>query len=188
MNRILFLIIFFFLIQGCGNGNWEEQQKKLDKIYGKCDNPNRTLTTKQYKICKDKEAAGGASFFGLDGDLNDLLNKKSGPVVYQYSVNPDLWAAAIDITKKYPLKIADNQGGYIETDWIYEQSNADQRCLIKVQVTSQELTSTGISTNFVCENKNNENWYNDNKEYVEEEKQLTLKILSVAQDLSNKAL
>ena len=29
-----------------------------------------------------------------------------------------LWKAALDVTKTYPLKIADSQGGYIQTEWI----------------------------------------------------------------------
>ena len=39
------------------------------------------------------------------------------------TVNKPLWDSAIKITKEYPLKIADNQGGYIETDWIYSIDN-----------------------------------------------------------------
>ena len=34
------------------------------------------------------------------------------------SVNPYLWKHQLKLTKSYPLNIADNQGGFIETDWI----------------------------------------------------------------------
>ena len=46
------------------------------------------------------------------------------------------WRGSLEVTKKYPLKIADNQGGYIETNWIYTPGIEDQRCLIKIQVLS----------------------------------------------------
>ena len=54
------------------------------------------------------------------------------------------------------------------------------QCLIKIQILSKELITTGISSNFLCENKLNETWSSDNIDYIEEEKQITLKILEVA--------
>ena len=75
--------------------------------------------------------------------------------MYLNSVNPYLWGASLEITSSYPLKIADNQGGYIETDWIYDLENLNQRCLIKIQISSNELISTGVATKFICETKKN---------------------------------
>ena len=89
------------------------------------------------------------------------------------------------MTKKYPLKIADNQGGFIETDWIYDVNNNQQRCLIKIQVLSSDLTTKGVTTNFICEIKNNVNWVPDNKDYIQESNQITLKILEIAGNLRN---
>ena len=100
--------------------------------------------------------------------------------VYQYSVNPYLWRAALEVTNTYPLKIADNQGGYIQTEWINSAEDNSIRCLIKVQILSKELITTGVASNFLCENKVNETWSSDNVDYIEEEKQITLKILEVA--------
>ena len=54
------------------------------------------------------------------------------------------------------------------------------RCLIKIQILSKELITTGVSSNFLCENKVNKTWSSDNIDYIEEEKQITLKILEVA--------
>ena len=82
------------------------------------------------------------------------------------------------------MKIADSQGGFIETEWINDSSNNSQRCLIKIQVRSTELISTGVSTNFICEKKVGGSWISDNQDYLEEEKQLTLKILEIAGNLS----
>ena len=72
--------------------------------------------------------------------------------------------ASLEVTKKYPLKIADNQGGYIETDWIYTILNIeDQRCLIKIQVLSSELITTGVTKVFYVKIKLMNTWVSDNK-------------------------
>ena len=150
----------------------------MDELYG-CKKPGENLSKEKYKACLAKERAGGESLFDLEGDLNDLIRGKDN-VVYQYTVNPYLWRAAIEVTNTYPLKIADNQGGYIQTEWINNTENNSIRCLIKIQILSKELITTGVSSNFLCENKANETWSSDNIDYIEEEKQITLKILEVA--------
>ena len=150
----------------------------MDELYG-CKKPGENLSREKYKACLAKERAGGESLFDLEGNLNDLIRGKDN-VVYQYTVNPYLWRAAIEITNTYPLKIADNQGGYIQTEWINNTENNSIRCLIKIQILSKELITTGVSSNFLCENKVNETWSSDNIDYIEEEKQITLKILEVA--------
>lgn len=186
MYKLIGTLILFVFFYGCSGGKFEEQQKKLDKIYGECDNPNKNLTTIQYNLCKDKERAGGESFFDLGGkDLRDLVSGDSGATVYQYSVNPYLWGAAIELTNSYSLKIADNQGGLIQTDWIYDETDPSKRCLIKIQILSQDLISTGVSTKFLCENRINDIWVSDKKDYSNDEKQLVLKILNLASEKNN---
>ena len=150
----------------------------MDELYG-CKKPGENLSKEKYKACLAKERAGGESLFDLEGNLNDLIRGKDN-VVYQYTVNPYLWRAAIEITNTYPLKIADSQGGYIQTEWINNTEDNSIRCLIKIQISSKELITTGVSSNFLCENKVNETWSSDNIDYIEEEKQITLKILEVA--------
>ena len=150
----------------------------MDELYG-CKKPGENLSKEKYKACLAKERASGDSLFDLEGNLNDLIRGKDN-VVYQYTVNPYLWRAAIEVTNTYPLKIADNQGGYIQTEWINNAEDNSIRCLIKIQILSKELITTGISSNFLCENKLNETWSSDNIDYIEEEKQITLKILEVA--------
>ena len=157
-------------------------------MYGECKNPTKKLSKQKYKACLAKERAQGDTMFDLAGDVNDLISGKNNSVVYQYSVNSYLWNAALEVTKSYPLKIADNQGGFLETDWINDPENNLQRCLIKVRILSQELVSTGVSTNLICEIKQNEVWVSDSNNYDEEEKQLTLKILSTAANLANTSL
>ena len=150
----------------------------MDELYG-CKKPGENLSKEKYRACLAKERAGGESLFDLEGDLNDLIRGKDN-VVYQYAVNPYLWRAAIEVTNTYPLKIADNQGGYIQTEWINNVEDSAIRCLIKIQILSKDLITTGVSSNFLCENKANETWSSDNIDYIEEEKQITLKILEVA--------
>ena len=44
---------------------------------------------------------------------------------------------------------------------------------------SQELISTGVKTKIIRENQVDGQWYNDNTQYTNEEKNLTLKILEL---------
>ena len=103
------------------------------------------MSGRKYKECIAKERAGGESLFDLTSDFNKLLGGDNNQVVYQNNINPQLWQASLEVTKKYPLKIADNQGGFIETDWIYDVNNTQQRCLIKIQVLSRDLITTGVA-------------------------------------------
>ena len=111
-------------------GTYEANQKKMKDLYGECDNPvdKLKMNKMKYQRCKAKERAGGDSLFGLEGDLGDIISGKNKDVVYQYSVNPFLWSASLEVTKSYPLKIADNTGGFIETDWITDSNNSSLRC------------------------------------------------------------
>jgi hypothetical protein len=188
MLKFFCLFIGLIFLQSC-TGTYEENEKRAKELYGECDRPGKNLRSNKskYKECKARERAGGKSLFDLDGDLNDLIGKGNNQVVYQYSVNTFLWNASLEVTQSYPLKIADNQGGFLETGWISEPGNDLQRCLIKIRITSQELVSNGVSTNLICETFQNNNWVTDNKSYDEEQKQLTLKILSIASKLSNNA-
>lgn len=189
MLKFLPILLIFSFLSACGGGNYQENMSKIDDLYGYCDNPARGLQkgTVKYKDCIAKQRAQGETLFNLEGDLNDLIKGRNQTIV-QYSVNPSLWRASLEVTEKYSLKIADNQGGYIETDWIYDIKNNLQRCLIKIKITSQELISTGVESVFVCENKQADLWVTDNKDYYQEEKQLTLKILDLASTLANTSL
>ncbi|MDC3114351.1 DUF3576 domain-containing protein [Alphaproteobacteria bacterium] len=180
---ILLSLAFFYSCTGTHEGN----MAKLDEAYG-CDNPQRVLSKSKYRACLAKQRAGGETMFDLADSFDGLLGKGEGNIIYQSSVNPYLWNASLEVTDKYPLKIADNQGGFIETDWIYERDNLNQRCLIKIHIKSRELITTGISSNFLCEKKNGDSWSVENYDYVEEEKQITLKILEIAGELADKSL
>ena len=189
MQRYLSLIILSLLLflQAC-SGNYDKNVSKLDEIYGECDNPANASRykkgSKRWENCKARERAQGEKLFDISGEINDLIGGKNKNVVYQNNINPELWRASLEVTKKYPLKIADNQGGYIETDWIYSPGIENQRCLIKIQVVSSELITTGITSNFLCEKKTNDIWVSDNNEYLDEEKKIILKILEIAGSLS----
>lgn len=189
MIKFLPVFLISLLLISCG-GNYQKNQQKLDELYGECDNPTKRikLSDVQYKACKAKERAKGESLFNLDGDLNDLIGGRKNDIVYMSSVNPYLWRASLDLTSSYALKIADNQGGFIETDWIIDSKNPNQRCLIKIKIVSNELISTGVSTKFICQKKDSDNWIPDGKNYLSEEQQLTLKILETASKLADSNL
>ena len=189
MLKIFAFLFVSIILFSCGGGNYEKKLKELDGVYGMCENPMRSLSTRKYKECIAAERANNESFFDINNDLSNLFSRGSnGNYVVQYTVDPSLWQAALNITEKYPLKIADNQGGYIETDWINQKETPNNRCLIKVRITSQELVSNGVATKFICEEKIDNQWVSNNDSYLEEEKQLTLKILSSAAAISENTL
>jgi len=193
----LIAILFFslFFISSCSNNNdgliggqYQENLVKMDKVYGYCDNPLRNFNKKsiEYKVCKDKEAAAGAD--GIDDDnfrffnLTEFMNNKGGgaTVVYNQSANKYLWDGSMKVLSQYPIKNLDSEFGYIETDWIYDVNNLDQRCLIKIKIVSLELVSNGVEANFLCQNKIEEQWVQDKNDYSVAEKQIVLAILSEA--------
>ena len=189
MLKIFVFLFSSVIIFSCSGGNYEKNLQELDEVYGMCENPMRPLSTRKYKECIAAERANNESFFDINSDLNNLFNRGGNSnYVVQYTVNPSLWQAALNITEKFPLKIADNQGGYIETDWINQKESPNSRCLIKVRITSQELVSTGVATKFICEEKIDNQWVANNDSYLTEEKQFTLKILSAAADISQNTL
>ena len=187
MLKLPTIIFAVFLMHSC-SGNFQEKLKETDKVYGKCDNPHREFTKQERKICLAEERSGGEV---PDLNLDKLLNKERGTVTTSLSttVNTHLWNGSLKTLKKYSLKTADSIGGYIETEWVTDSSNPNIRCSIKVLITSKDLVSDGVSVYFNCQNKLNEIWVNDNNEYADEAKQLTLSILgNASQSFQNSSL
>jgi len=182
------MLVLTTFLSAC-QGNREQNLKKLDELWGYCDNPHRDIKGIDYKICKDKERAAGPSGKGNElkpFDITGFIEKvRNGvPTSGGYgmpTINPYLWQGSLDVTSYYDLKIADSTGGFIQTEWIYKELQPDQRCMIKIQILSAELISTGVKSNFICEKKLNDSWNSDGQAYLEEETQLTLKILETAQ-------
>lgn len=190
---LITLLLSFFLVS-CGGdsfigGKHQENLKRLDKIHGYCDNPSRTDIAKKgiaYDICKDHERA-----LGPDGDMDEKFSlgksfdglfdrNNSSNMVLAQTINRELWNGSLNVLSNYSIKNADSNGGYIETDWIYEKNNTSNRCLIKVQITSLELVSNGVETNIICQELISNEWVNENQDYTNERKQLTLAILTAA--------
>lgn len=185
----ILLATFISCTKGILNGDLNKNLTELDKVYGRCDNPMRQYTKGQKKICEDKVRAAGA-----DGIIDEPVNltkliedyKNGGKTVYaSSSVNTNLWNASLILLDPYTLKIADSQGGVITTDWIMEKDKPLQRCSIKINISSQELISTGVRVKLLCENKEADTWYPDNNVYENEEKSMTLTVLKIAQELKN---
>ena len=188
-KNICILLLFAFLYS-CTNANQsEENLKKLDKLYGYCDNPHRGIFGRQYEICKAKEdAAGPDGTVEEPKSIGEIFNSISGRssnnnqnVVYVNSINKELWLGAMDVLSSYAIKIAESDIGYIETDWIYNKDEPNKRCLIKVQINSNELISTGVTSKFVCQSQVASDWFLEDEKYDEESKKLTLKILAAAE-------
>ena len=195
--RKLYLFIltslFSVLILSC-QGTREQELKKLDKLWGYCDNPHREFSELEYNTCKRKEMAKRSDDANMEPfSLTDLMDKinngfDSGSGLVNSSVNPYLWQGSIDVTSDYNLKIADATGGFLQTEWIYEENSSNKRCLIKIQIVSAEYISTGVKSSFLCENKNQDIWITDGKKYLEEEKMLTLRVLEASQKYSSSVL
>ena len=191
IKNIVLMMLISSILAGCGSRH-QENVARLDEVHGVCDNPARILTKRQYDICKMKErgnAGGELDIDDLETSLGELLSDQLGlgtTVVSGSSfANRYLWQASLDVLSPFPIKIADNGGGYVETDWIidYNQSS-DKRCQIKVMVRSSELVSNGLKSALNCQNFDGENWNADQQKYPNEEKNITLKILEVAQIFS----
>ena len=185
------LLPLIILLTSCGGGmiggQYQENLAKLDDIYGYCDNPQRgyNKSSIEYKVCKDKESAAGAdglanSDFSLPF-VDDLLNNRGSRdnLVYTSSVNKYLWSGSLNILSDYPLKTADSNGGYLETEWIYDNRDGrEQRCIIKIQINTIEFVSNGVETNIICQTKQNSEWMSTEENFINAEKQLTLAILN----------
>ena len=191
--KTLITIFAFILLQSCSSGplggDIQKNLAESDKIYGKCNNPNRQFTAIQKQICEDQVRAAGP-----DGEVGDPINLTeifsglggNGKIVYAGSnSNEFLWNGALETLKEFPLKTVDSQGGFISTEWIFEEPNPNQRCLIKVNITSRELMSNAVNTKIICQRKETNEWYSSSELFIEEEKNLTLKILEKASQLSN---
>jgi hypothetical protein len=189
------LIIFFavIILQSCSSGplggDIQKNLEATDKIYGKCNNPNRQFTYITKKICEDQvRAAGPDGVVGESINITEVFSGLGGneKIVYAgSSSNEFLWNGALETLKEFPLKTVDSQGGFISTEWIFKEPNPNQRCLIKVNITSRELMSNGVNTKILCQRKETDEWYSSNELFIEEEKNLTLKILEKASQLSN---
>ena len=192
MYKLLLSIVFLVILNGCSQGpmggDVNSNIEKFDKIYGKCNNPHRQYTYRDKQICESKLRAAGPDGV-VDDPINiteifDRVGGKESVVYGGMVVNQNLWNGTLDVLNQYSLKTVDSQGGFIATDWILDENQPNQRCTIKVIITSQELISTGVNTKILCQNKKNNEWYPDNKSFIDEEKKITLRILETASKLS----
>ena len=176
--------------QGLNNGNIEKNLEATDKIFGRCNNPNRQFTEVEKEICIAKVRAAGPDGKVDDPiNLTDIIDKFNNPeknVVYAgSSTNQYLWNGTLSVLEAYPLQTVDSQGGFIASEWILDKNEPNKRCQIKVNVTSIDLISTGVETKIICQEQDNNQWYPTGETLTEQEKKITLKILEKAQELSN---
>ena len=197
MIKTTLVLLLMGFLQSCSTGPFggdiDKNLKEMDKLHGKCNNPYRTFNKAQKQICEDKERAAGP-----DGEVNDPVNLtqlvenyknfRDGNFNSTYSggmsINENLWGASLILLDQYPLDIVDAQGGFISTGWIIERESPNQRCLIKINITSKDLMSNGVTVKLICEQKELDVWYQDGVTYSQEEKNLVLKVLEIADKLS----
>jgi hypothetical protein len=191
IRNIALIALMSLMFFGCGKKH-QENLKKLDEVHGVCDNRGRILTKRQYEICKMKERGSAGESLDVEDistSLGDLIRGQlgTGTVIGGGTsfANRYLWQASLEVLSPFPIKIADNGGGYIETDWIVDYNQSDnKRCQVKIMVRSSELVSNGLKSTLNCQNFDGENWNSDKQKYPNEEKNITLRILEVAQIFS----
>ncbi|MDB2360112.1 DUF3576 domain-containing protein [Alphaproteobacteria bacterium] len=191
IRNIAFITLMSIMFFGCGKKH-QDNLKRLDEVHGVCDNPGRILTKRQYEICKMKERGSAGDSLEVEDistSLGDLIRGQLGTGTVTGGstsfANRYLWQASLEVLSPFPIKIADNGGGYIETDWIVDYNQSDnKRCQIKIMVRSSELVSNGLKSTLNCQNFDRENWNSDKQKYPNEEKNITLRILEVAQMFS----
>ena len=191
MKNIALMMLISSILLGCGSKH-QENVAKLDEVHGVCDNPGRILTKRQYEICKMKQRGNAGESLDVEDlstSLGDLIRDQlgTGTVIGGGTsfANRYLWQASLEVLSPFPIKIADNGGGYIETDWIIDYNQSEnKRCQIKIMVRSSELVSNGLKSTLNCQDFDGENWNSDKQKYPNEEKNITLKILEVAQIFS----
>ena len=184
--RFILVVSTFLVLISCSNNN-QANLEKFDEVYGRCDNPHRQMSDREYNICLAQERAGSPDKepISIAGIFKKDENAASSQGSFGSSINQSLWQSSLKVLTDYPLKNVDSVGGYIETEPVYDKENLSQRCTIKITILSSQLISNGLNTNIICEQKQQDLWINTNEDFSNEEKQLSLKILSEAQNISN---
>ena len=184
--RFIIVVSTFLVLISCSNNN-QANLEKFDEVYGRCDNPHRQMSDREYNICVAQERAGSPDKepISIAGIFKKDENAASSQGSFGSSINQSLWQSSLKVLTDYPLKNVDSVGGYIETEPVYDKENLSQRCTIKITILSSQLISNGLNTNIICEQKQQDLWINTNEDFSNEEKQLSLKILSEAQNISN---
>jgi hypothetical protein len=193
LKTSLFLILSIIIFQACSKGplkgDMASNMAKLDQLHGACKNPHRILSPRERMLCEDKQRAAGPGGnveppLSLSKLAAGLKGGGSTTIVQGLTVNQSLWQASLGLLDQYPIKLVDSQGGFISTEWIANSSSPNQRCNIKVTITSKDLVSDGVKVKLLCENNIDGSWFTDNTAYVNEEKDLTLKILELANQIA----
>lgn len=77
---------------------------------------------------------------GKSSPVADLLSTGSAAV----SVNPFLWAAALDTVSFMPNVQADGNAGTINTDWYSNPQNPNERMRLSITISGQELRPDAV--------------------------------------------
>ena len=188
MARFILIIILSSAFISCSSpkNNLDKNLKELDKLYGFCDNPQRQMSKRDYKICKDTERAYKGDDFEFDPEsiVDKVLGsiEDRGPGLSSSPINIHLWNGALKTVDSYPLKNVDSMGGYIETEWIIHPDVSNERCVIKIQILSQEIISTAVQSKIICQRKSDDGWLISDKSLKKESNQITLAVLKNASE------
>lgn len=73
-------------------------------------------------------------------------------------VNRFLWRASLDTVAFMPVKMADVQGGIIQTDWYQDQDQPDERFRVNIFVISDDLRADGVRVGVFREERAGDAW------------------------------
>ena len=179
MKKYLLLstLIISLFTYSCSNVG-EGYQEYISNV--SCDD-HPHLNDNQKKVCKaqvDGKIGTGQKSASeiLEGYFPDM-SKGSGNYT---GINKWLWQGSIETVGDYPLKIADAFGGVIETDWITNAENIDERCSIKILINSDDFVANGLSANLICQKFNGTSWILVNKDYGQQNNKIENSILEKA--------
>jgi Domain of unknown function (DUF3576) len=91
---------------------------------------------------------------GTSSPVADLLSTGNAAV----SVNPFLWAAALDTVSFMPNIQADGNTGTINTDWYSNPQNPQERMRLSISVTGQELRPEAVQVTAYRQEAQNGAW------------------------------
>ncbi len=104
-------------------------------------NPYRTLKDSRGVLLGDLKV--GTSLPALF-DGKGEPGRQNGGQPRSGGVNRFLWRASLDTVAFMPVKVADMQGGVIQTDWYEDRDRPDERFRVNIFVISDSLSAEGV--------------------------------------------
>ena len=120
-NKIIFIILTFFIIHSCG-------------LYRPVD-VRKTAGTAKERARQNIEEGRGVSLQGL------VKGRNQG---YEFSSSNPLWRASLETLDFLPLSTVDYSGGIIITDWYMNSADKNESLKITIRFLNNEIRSDSL--------------------------------------------